>query len=192
MAADKKSAARRHAHLVLIDESGFLMSPLVRRTLAPRGRTPILKPKAAHREKVSTIAALTISPQRHRLNLYWATLPRSFVNAERTAAFLRGLLRYLRGPVIVVWDGGPMHKGEPIGRVVADFPRLSLERLPPYAPELNPVEYLWNHLKYGKLANFVPDDVFQLDRVLHQHLARARKSPDRLKGFLKASGLPFL
>ena len=78
VAADKKSARRRRAHLVLIDESGFLMSPLVRRTLAPRGHTPILKTKAAHREKVSVTAALTISPQRHRLGLYWRTYPREF------------------------------------------------------------------------------------------------------------------
>jgi transposase len=192
VAADKESAARRRAHLVLIDESGFLMSPLVRRTLAPRGQTPILKTKAGHREKVSVVGALTISPRRHRLGLYWMTLPRSFVNAERTAGFLRGLLRHLRGPVIVVWDGGPMHKGASIEQVLVDFPRLSLERLPPYAPELNPVEYLWDHLKYGKLPNFAPDDVFQLNEVLREHLARACRSPARLDGFLRASGLPFL
>jgi transposase len=72
--------------------------------------------------------------------------------------------------VIVVWDGGPMHKGEPIRKLCADYPRLQLERLPPYAPDLNPVEYLWSHLKYGKMANFVPDDVFQLDTVLNANL----------------------
>jgi transposase len=192
VAADKKSAARRRAHLVLIDESGFLMSPLVRRTLAPRGQTPILKTKAGHREKVSVVAALTISPRRYHLGLYWRTFPRGFVNAERSADFLYGLLRHLPGAVIVVWDGGPMHKGAPIEQILADYPRLSLERLPPYAPELNPVEYLWSHLKYGKLANFTPDDVFQLNTVLCKHLARACRSPDRLDGFLRASGLPFL
>jgi transposase len=176
----------------LIDESGFLMSPLVRRTLAPRGHTPILKTKAAHREKVSATAALTISPRRYRLGLYWRTYPRDYVNAERTADFLRALLRRLPGAVIVVWDGGPMHKGEPIQQVLRDFPRLSLERLPPYAPELNPVEYLWNHLKYGQLANFVPDDVFQLDAVLKDHLGKTAQSPKRLRSFLEASGLPFL
>lgn len=53
------------------------------------------------------------------------------------------------------------------------------------------MEYLWNHLKYGKLANFTPDDVFQLDKVLCKHLAGACRSPVRLDGFLRASGLPF-
>jgi transposase len=191
VAADKKSAARRRAHLVLIDESGFLMSPLVRRTLAPRGHTPILKTPGGHHEKVSVVAALTISPRRHRLGLYWRTFPLDFVNAERSAEFLHGLLRHLQGALIVVWDGGPMHKGAPIVQLLADFPRLSLERLPPYAPDLNPVEYLWGHLKYGKLANFSPDDVFQLNEVLRDHLGQTCRNRVRLDGFLRASGLPF-
>jgi len=168
------------------------MSPLVRRTLAPRGKTPILKTKAARREKVSIMAALTISPRRHRLGLYWRTYPRSFVNAQRASEFLRYLLQHLRGAVIVVWDGGPMHKGEANRQILRDFPRLSLERLPPYAPDINPVEYLWGHLKYGKIPNFTPDDVFQLDAVLNDHLRCTRRSPERLLGFFEAAGLPFL
>jgi transposase len=176
----------------LLDESGCLLSPLVRRTLAPCGKTPILKVRAKQREKVSITAALTISPRRHRLGLYWQTYPRQYVNSQRTAEFLRYLLRHLRGAVIVVWDGGSMHKGDPIRDVLQKFPRLSLERLPPYAPELNPVEYLWNHLKYGQLANFAPDDVLQLDLVLKKHLNRTRKSPKQLRSFIDASGLPFL
>ena len=88
LAADKKSAARRRAHLVLIDESGFLLAPLVRRTLAPRGQTPLLKTWGGHRERVSAIAALTISPRRRGLGLYFCTYPRCFVNQERAADFL--------------------------------------------------------------------------------------------------------
>jgi transposase len=190
VAADKKSAARRRAHLVLIDESGFLLSPLVRRTLAPRGHTPVLKTWGGHRERVSAMAALTLSPRRHHLGLYFCTYPRAFVNQERAADFLRALLKRLRGAVIVVWDGGPMHKGDAIRAVLKDFPRLWLERLPPYSPELNPVEYLWNHLKYGALPNFVPDDVFHLNGVLKQRLHRARQSSQRLRSFFKHSGLP--
>jgi putative transposase len=167
------------------------MSPLVRRTLAPRGCPPILKTKASHREKVSITAALTVSPERHRLGLYWQTYPRSFVNAQRAADFLRYLLQRLAGKMIVVWDGGPMHKGDPIRKVLHDFPRLSLERLPPYAPDLNPVEYLWGHIKYGKLPNFTPDDVYQLDATLNGHMQNIRKSSTRLSGYFNAAKLPF-
>lgn len=168
------------------------MSPLVRRTLAPCGKTPVLKTKAKHREKVSVTAALTISPRRHLLGLYWQTYPKSFVNAERAADFLRALMRHLRGNVIVVWDGGPMHKGQPIAQVLHDFPRLSLERLPPYAPEINPVEYLWSHLKYGQMANFAPDDVFQLNTVIRRNLCQIAQSPAVLRSFFAAAGLPFM
>lgn len=191
MAADKKSAARRGAYLLLIDESGFLMLPLVRRTLAPRGKTPILKTKASNRERVSLTAALTVSPRRHRLGLYWRSYPRGFVNSQRSADFLRYLLRTLPGHLIVVWDGGPMHQGKPMRELLRRTKRITLERLPPYAPELNPVEYLWNHLKYGVLPNFLPDDVFQLDAVVTKHIRQAKTSPTRLHGFCKASGLPF-
>jgi transposase len=168
------------------------MSPSVRRTLAPCGKTPVLKTKAKHREKVSATAALTISPGKHQLGLYWQTYPKSFVNAERAADFLRSLMRRLRGNVIVVWDGGPMHKGQPIAQVLHDFPRLSLERLPPYAPDVNPVEYLWSHLKYGRMANFAPDDVFQLNTVIRRNLRHIAQSPRMLQSFFDASGLPFL
>jgi len=190
VAADKKSAARRRAYLVLIDESGFLHSPLVRRTLAPRGQTPVLKTWGGHHQRVSATAALTISPRRHRLSVYFRTYPKAFVDQQRAADFLRHLLKQLRGPVTVVWDGGPMHRGDAIRAVLADFPRLSLEKLPPYTPELNPVEYLWNHLKYGVLSNFVPDNVFHLNGVLKQRLRRAKGSTQRLYGFFRKSGLP--
>ncbi len=167
------------------------MSPLVRRTLAPRGKTPVLKVKGSHHDRVSITAALTISPRHNRLGLYWQSYPKKFVNSERAAWFLRNLLYYLRGPVTVVWDGGPMHKGEPIRRVLRDYPRLQLERLPPYAPELNPIEYLWDHLKYGALPNFTPDDVFQLDSILCQHLRHTKHDQLRLQGFYHHSTLPF-
>lgn len=174
----------------MIDESGFLMSPLVRRTLAPEGQTPILKTKGAHRERVSVTAALTISPRRQRRGLYWRTFPGDFVNATRTAAFLRGLLRHLRGRVIVVWDGGPMHKGELIRQVLHDYPRLTLEKLPPYAPELNPVEYLWSHLKYSELPNFVPATVVHLNDAVRDRLAKTTCASTRLRGFFDHSPLP--
>lgn len=191
MAQDKKSARRQHAHLVLIDESGFLMSPLVRRTLAPRGHTPILKTKGSRREKVSITAAMTVSPKRRRLGLYWRTFPRDYVTGERSADFLRYLLRHLRGKVIVVWDGGPMHKGPHIRKVLHDYPRLHLERLPPYAPDLNPVEYLWAHTKYNNLPNYLPDDVLELDKTIHKEMAAARKSSEQLSGHFDAAKLPF-
>jgi transposase len=169
----------------------MMMAPLVRRTLAPAGQTPVLRQRASHRDRVSLAAALSISPVRQQIGLHFRTYPKQYVNNERAAEFLCGVLRQLRGPVIVVWDRGNMHRGDPIRELQRRIPRLELEQFPPYAPELNPVEQLWDHLKYQKFCNYAPRDVPELDVNVIRHLRRVRKAPDRLRSFLAASNLPF-
>lgn len=175
---------------MFIDESGLLLAPLVRRTLAPKGQTPILLHKAKHREKVSLIGALTISPRTQQLGLYFASLLNDSFDNTAVAAFLRQLLRHLRGHVIVVWDGGPMHRGESLRELQKQYPRLHIESLPPYAPDLNPVEQLWGHLKWSRLCNFAPEGVTDLDEAAHAELEAIRFDNQRLRSFWEASGLP--
>jgi putative transposase len=127
------------------------------------------------------IAALSLSPVTRRPGLYFEAVSDRHFRAVNVAGFVRDLLRHLRGRVILVWDNGAMHKGEPIRRLLADYPRLSIESLPPYAPDLNPVEQLWNHLKYGGLANFVPRDLDDLDDRAVDWLIDAKFDPDRLR-----------
>lgn len=174
----------------MIDESGLLLAPLVRRTLAPAGQTPVLEQKASHRDKVSLAAALCLSPRRRNVTLRFRTYPKQYVNAERAADFLRGVLRQVRGPVFVLWDGGNMHRGEPIRQLCKDFPRLELHRFPPYAPELNPVEQLWNHLKCHCLVNFAAHDVEELDQAARKRLHYIKTRATRLRSFFNAASLP--
>ena len=182
-------AISEKAHVVLIDESGALLLPLVRRTWAPRGHPPQMPYRAKHRQRVSIVAALSLPPhQRHR-SLYFRTYKNSYVNQKREAHFLKALLRQIRGNVIVVWDGGPMHRGEYIRAVLARNPRLTIEPLPPYAPDLNPIEALWNHLKYHELANFTPDNVAELHGQIVTRLRKTKRSQSRLQSFLKATPL---
>lgn len=168
-----------------------MLAPLVRRSLAFRGQTPVIEQRASHRDRVSLIAALSLSPKRRHIGLHFRTLPRGYANQERTAEFLRQLMRHLRHEVVVVWDRGNMHRGWAIRDVLRRFPRLKVELLPPYAPELNPVEYLWTHLKYGKLANYAPTNVPELNTRLRRHLREAKKSRTRLQTFYDSSPLPF-
>jgi transposase len=182
-------AFQTDAHLVWIDESGYLLAPLLRRTWAPQGQTPVLRQRARHRDKVSAVAAFTRSPRRHRQGLYFQTYPKEYINNVKVAAFLRQLLRHLRGNVIVIWDGGNMHKGEPIRQVLADYPRLRLERLPAYAPELNPVEYLWNQTKYGQLANYAAANVAALHEVVDQRLQAMQGDPCRIASCFAAAAI---
>jgi hypothetical protein len=169
--------------VVLIDETGLQLSPLRRRSWATRGRRPVLRQLAGTRQKVSIIGALSLSPKTHRPNLYFRTLPDGTFNSVRVAAFLRDLLRHLRGKVIIVWDNGSMHKGDAIRQLRQDCPRLAIEWLPPYAPELNPVEQLWSHLKFGHCANLIPDDLQHLDDEATDFLVHTQFNPKRLQSY---------
>jgi putative transposase len=191
LAGASKKAGEGHAHLVLIDETGLFLNPLVRRSWAIRGRTPVIGGDGGHRTKVSVIGAVSVSPRARRLGLSFDTRADGFFGAAEVVEFLRYLLGSLPGQVVVVWDGGTNHKGPVIRQFLARTKRLWLERLPPYAPELNPVEQVWSWLKYGQLANFVPADVAALDDEAIDRLMRLRGDPELLRSLWDGSDLPF-
>jgi putative transposase len=107
------------------------------------------------------------------------------------AAFLEAMLRELAGRFVVVWDGGTMHKGDPIRQLTTHFAeRLSLEPLPPWAPMPNPVEPLWGWLKYDRLCNFAPHDAVELDGRVIAELTAIRHDQAFLRNLYHASELP--
>lgn len=175
------------AHLVFIDESGFLLIPSVRKTWAPRGHTPLLRFWQRH-DRLSVISGISVSPRRHRLGLYYR-VHRTNIHQAEVCDFLRHLLRHLRGPVIVLWDNGRIHKGPPVRAVCHRFQRLRLEFFPPYAPELNPDEGIWTLTK-ATLANGRPDCVTALTADLLATFRRLRRSQSALRGCITASDLP--
>jgi transposase len=183
----QKKARRLNAYLVFLDESGFLLLPTVRRTWAPRGVTPLLRHRY-RRDKVSAISAVTVSPRRHRCGLY-AHFHCDNITQVEVALFLRLLLRHLAGSIIVLWDGGTIHGGPEITTLLARHPRLHVERFPAYAPELNPDELVWHHLK-GELANGSPDTVDALLDDLTRVTRGLRRAPALLRAFIVGSELP--
>lgn len=109
-------------------------------------------------ESLSLIAGLTWKGFLFRLHA-------GSIKSPQVVAFLAVLLRHLAGPLLVVWDGAPIHRSA----LVRDFAagtggRLVLERLPAYAPELNPAEYLWGHLKEHELGNLLVRHAHELGR----------------------------
>ena len=173
---------------MFLDECGFLLIPNVRRTWAPRGHTPIVRHRYGH-DKISAISAVTVSARRHRVGLYLHLHPDTNLTHVEVAVFLRALLRQLRGPVIVLWDGGSIHKGPDVQAVLARYPRLHVERFPGYAPELNPDEFVWAHFK-ATLANGRPDNLTELMTVLCRTTKKVCQRPDLLRSFVTASDLP--
>ena len=176
---------------MLIDETGLFLNPLVRRSWAPVGRTPVIDWDGGHRHKVSVIGAVSVSPVAHRLGFYFATAVDGYFTADPVVAFLRHLLRHLRGKVVVLWDGGPNHRGPVVREFLRRHPRLRLERRPAYAPDLNPVEMAWSWLKWGRLANFVPDDLGELDEWVAEYLIELKHDPELLRALWDRSDLPF-
>ena len=191
LAAHRKKVAAGHAHLVLIDESGLLLNPLVRRSWARKGKTPVIGGDGGHRSKVSVIAAVSVSPTANRLGLSFATRPGGSFDTRAVVEFLRLLLAHLRGNVVVVWDGGGNHKGPAVRDLLRLNGRLTLERLPAYSPDLNPVEAVWSWLKYGQLANYVPAGVDELDDEVIDRLVALKFDPGLLRVLWQRSGLPF-
>jgi transposase len=193
MAAHPKKTRRERGNLVFIDESGLLMAPLVRRTWAPRGQTPSLRQRGRHREKVSLTAALWLSCDGEPERLSYRSLADAHFNNVAVAAFLNELMSQTDKPLTVVWDGGNMHRGDPIRDLLTHHRgRLRLERLPPYAPMLNPVEQLWSWLKYGRLCNFAPENLATMRQAIHRELRSAQRDRNRLQSLWKACDLATL
>jgi len=191
MARSKKNARRRKAWIVFQDESGVSERPAVRRTWAPRGETPVLI-HAFNWKKLSLCAALAYRWDGRRARLYFQTRPDSY-NAESLIAFRRDLRRHLRGQqATLIWDGLPAHQS----RIMQAYLRsqrhwLRVERLPGYAPDLNPVETLWSNLKGQELANRCSAGLGEADTAARQGMARVGHSPQLAFAFLHHAGLSF-
>lgn len=176
---------------MFLDESGFQLEPIVRRTYAPRGKTPIQR--AWHRKgRVSAISAVTVSPRRRRMNPYFRLLPdNTNAHAEDTVAFLAGLRAGLRGPMTIVWDRSRIHSRSVVVRkYLAKHPEIAVEDFPGYAPELNPDEDVWGWTKYQQLPNYAPDSTHELRFRLWDELSGLRGRPELLGAFLRHAGVP--
>lgn len=159
------------------------------RTWAPQGQTPVHRHRQGRRDKISVISGISVSPRRHRLGLYYLLFYDN-IGQDEVCVFLRGLLRHLRGPVIVLLDNSSTHKGAPIEQLLGQHRRLRIEHFPSYAPQLNPDEGVWSLAK-RKLANSCPNDVDELMDDILISIEDIRKSPEKLSGCIAQSELPF-
>jgi transposase len=160
-----------------------MLQPVVRRIWSPRGETPIVKSRD-RRDRPSAVSALTIPPRRRRLGLHFDVLDHN-VRRPDAYRFLSSLLSKLGRPMTVVLDRLSAHRAA-ARRLEARFgDRIKFERLPAYAPELNPVEHVWGHTKYGNLANYVPEDIDTLKEKLSASIERKRGDGDLLRSFFR-------
>jgi transposase len=186
-----RAAFRRKAHVVFLDESGFQLTPSVRRTLAPRGKTPVLD-CWDRRDRISAISCLTLSPVSGCPGLYFELLPvNKTVHGEEVVAFLGELRRQLRGPFTVVWDRSKIHsKAKVVKAWLAEHPEVVVEDFPGYAPTLNPDEWVWSWTKYGRLSNLAAWDAEELWDHMVMALIDLKFRAKMLKAFMAEAGIP--
>lgn len=159
-----------------------MMAPWVRRTWAPLGETPILVHRTRGQRKVSVIAALSLSPALRVVRLFFQVRTEGNITGEVVIGFLTQLLRQVRGPITLVWDLLQAHRAKEVQWYLQNSRRITSWHLPPYAPELNPVEYAWCYLKLNPLANVALPDIRALGRVA----CRRGKSLSRRKHLLRS------
>lgn len=171
--------------MVFVDESGFYLLPAVVRTYAPCGSTPILRVFQT-RDHLSVMSAIT--PIGH---LFTLVRDRAMTGCE-SVLFLKHLLRWIGGLLLVVWDRSPPHRGEEVKAFLANggTKRIHLELLPAYAPDLNPTEGVWDHLKFVQMRNLCCSDLSHLHHELNLAIVRLRRRPERIQSFFAGAGLP--
>jgi len=165
------------------------MNPSVKATWAPVGITPVVVYRNRHHNKVSVLGALALFPD-SRIAVMTDWYPGSYVRSAEAAAFLKRLLADVPGPIELIWDNLNAHKSPEVRHIAAANPRLTLHYLPPYAPDLNPVEPLWSQAKHHRMANHAIDDLATLEQTARGHIAAIASEQRLLQACFASAGLP--
>ena len=176
--------------IVFVDQSGFYLLPAVVRTYAPVGQTPVLREELS-RDHLSAMSGITLEGKLLiEGKLLMMEQERAFKGPD-VVRFLKHALRQIPGKLLIIWDGSPIHRS----RVVKEFlkggasSRLNkLEQLPGYAPELNPDEGVWKHLKYVELKNVCCRSLSELRSELRKAKERLRHKRRVILGCIRQPG----
>lgn len=133
------------------------------------------------------IGVLLVTPGGRRIRLRTMSYTVN-VNGIHVLAFLQRLLAGVRGPVILLWDNAPIHQRKLVQNFIATKPRLYVYPFPRYAPELNPVEFVWNQVG-EHMSGRAPHNLSLLKRYVHAAIQRTRVSQNRLRACLHGADL---
>ena len=195
MAADKRLASEPGARLGFEDEAGQGLKPPRGRTRGPRAVTPVVKVTAAGTKRVSLAGLLAFKPGAehaprfiHRaIVCHGCKNERKGFDEQDDIRLLDAAHQQLRGPIVLVWDNINTHGSEKMRRLIAKRDWLTVFHLPPYAPELNPVEGAWSAMKSG-LVNLTRRSIEALTRLVKTRLRRLQYRPATLASLLAKTG----
>jgi transposase len=179
----KERARHEHRDLVFVDESGFYPLPGRVKTYAPKGQAPILD-EWQTRDHLSVMGGVSLAGQ------VCSLVRPSSLNGWHSIAFLLHLGRAIGDRLLVIWDGSPIHRRAEVQAFVAEAGgKIHLEALPAYAPDLDPVEWLWKHLKRDELGNVSCLDLEHLHMEIHLALGRVRRRRALIRSFFDGAEL---
>jgi len=181
----RRRAHRRGAKIFFLDEAGVRSDPVLGRTWAPKGRTPEVA-TSDRRQSINAISA--VNPRGE----FWFKVYAGGLNKDRFVAFLKSFMRGRKHPVMLIVDGHPAHRA----RIVRDYVqslkgKLEIYFLPGYAPELNPDEFVWNHLKKQGVSKKPLRHGESLRARVHADLEKIKRAPQLVRSFFRAPSVAY-
>jgi len=179
----KQRAQRLAAKIFFLDEAGFQSDPPLGRTYGLKGQTPVVK-TTGQRQSLNVISAVNARGE------FWAATYTGKLDAEAFGVFLRNFMRGRSGPVFLVVDGHPAHKAKVVKTYVQSLAgRLELHFLPPYAPDLNPDEFVWSHMKANGVSKKPLKQNESLQKRIEEDLNAIKKNRKLVRSFFCAESV---
>jgi transposase len=181
----KQRARRLGAWFFFLDEAGFQSDPPLGRTYGLKGQTPVVV-TSGHRQSLNVISAVNARGE------FWAATYTGRLNAEAFVAFLENFMKGRRGKVFLVVDGHPAHKAKRVAKLVASMAgRLELHSLPAYAPDLNPDEFVWSHMKTNGVSKKPLKKNESLKDRIEEDLLQIYHNPALVRSFFCAKSVAY-
>jgi transposase len=178
--------------LIFVDEAGYSLTPNRRRSWAMKGTIPLLRHSFRSWRKLSAQSAVVVTKRgdEYEVKLVWRLRPGTNVGARQVVEFLRQCKTRVRGDVAVIWDNAASHTAACVQRFFAKTGWTRIQ-LPPYCPELNADENVWNWTKQTDLANVAPRNHHELLHEVRASLRRLASQAATLRWCLWNTDLPW-
>ena len=181
----KTRAQRAGAMIFFLDEAGFQSDPPLGRTYGLKGKTPVVT-TSGQRQSINVISAVNARGE------FWAATYPGKLDAESFVAFLKNFMRHRRSKVLLVVDGHPAHKANLVKQLVKDMKgRLELHFLPPYAPDLNPDEFVWSYMKGTGVSKKPLKQNESIRERVEEDLTKIRNNRSLVRSFFGADSVAY-
>lgn len=181
----RKRAKTQAAKIFFLDEAGFQSDPPLGKTYGLKGHTPVVQ-TSGQRQSINVISAVNARGE------FWAATYDAKLNAETFVLFLKDFMKGQAGKVFLVIDGHPSHKAKIVEKYVDSLQgRLELHRLPPYAPDLNPDEFVWSHMKNNGVSKKPLKQNESLRDRVEADLLNIHSNPELVRSFFKAPSVAY-